>query len=48
MNDAGSFQDVIASYGAESVERLTAVSRSYDSHQVFQEIQNNGFLLSKA
>lgn len=48
MNDAGFNQDVLASYGNDSLSKLRSVSHSYDSHQVFQELQNNGFLLAKA
>ncbi|KAL8787619.1 MAG: hypothetical protein Q9195_007707 [Heterodermia aff. obscurata] len=48
MNDAGYNQNVLGSYGAENVARLKDVSHVYDSHQVFQELQNSGFLLSKA
>ncbi|KAK8036503.1 FAD-binding domain-containing protein [Apiospora marii] len=45
MNDAGPDQDVLASYG--SMNRMRAVSRAYDPYQVFQHLQNDGFLLGK-
>jgi hypothetical protein len=47
-NDAGSHQNVIASYGSESVTNLKSVSRKYDPGQVFQKLQVNGFLVAKA
>ncbi|KAI0179261.1 hypothetical protein GGR52DRAFT_589004 [Hypoxylon sp. FL1284] len=47
MNDAARDQNPLASYGPGSVERLKQISRSYDPDQVFQKLQNNGFLLSK-
>ncbi|KAH7371499.1 hypothetical protein BKA66DRAFT_590837 [Pyrenochaeta sp. MPI-SDFR-AT-0127] len=47
-NDAGSHQNVMASYGSESLGNLKAVSRKYDPAQVFQKLQANGFLVSKA
>jgi FAD/FMN-containing dehydrogenase len=47
-NDAGAAQNVMASYGAESLANLRSVSRKYDPAQVFQKLQANGFLVSKA
>ncbi|UNI23120.1 hypothetical protein JDV02_008958 [Purpureocillium takamizusanense] len=47
MNDACAYQDPLRSYGAEAVDGLWAVSRKYDPGGVFQELQNDGFLLSK-
>lgn len=47
-NDAGSSQNVMASYGSESLALLKAVSRKYDPAQVFQKLQVGGFLVSKA
>ncbi|KAF1849794.1 FAD-binding domain-containing protein [Cucurbitaria berberidis CBS 394.84] len=47
-NDAGAHQNVMASYGSESLDNLKAVSRKYDTAQVFQKLQANGFLVSKA
>lgn len=46
MNDAGSNQNVLGSYG--SIERMRSVSRAYDPYQVFQHLQYGGFLLSGA
>ena len=46
-NDAGYRQKVMASYGPE-FENLQAVSRKYDPGQVFQNLQANGFLISKS
>ncbi|KAL4931672.1 FAD-binding oxidoreductase [Aspergillus undulatus] len=46
MGDASRDQNLLASYGEENLERLKAVSLKYDPGQVFQRLQNNGFLLS--
>ncbi|KAF2279163.1 FAD-binding domain-containing protein [Westerdykella ornata] len=46
LNYASEFQDPIASYGADNVERLRAISRKYDPGQVFQRLQPGGFKLS--
>lgn len=48
MNDAGDAQNVLESYGEENLKRLKDVSAKYDPLGVFQKLQNNGFLLSKA
>ena len=48
MNDASRDQNPIAGYGASNVEKLKAASKKYDPVQVFQTLQNDGFLLSKA
>ncbi|KAK8103051.1 FAD-binding domain-containing protein [Apiospora sp. TS-2023a] len=47
-NDAGDAQAVLASFGPENLGRLRGVSARYDPSGVFQHLQNNGFLLSKA
>ncbi|KAK1143338.1 hypothetical protein N8T08_006865 [Aspergillus melleus] len=41
-------QNPLGSYGVENVTKLKAVSRKYDPQQIFQKLQNNGFLLSKS
>lgn len=48
MNDAGFNQNVLASYGEDSLSKMRSISHSYDPYQVFQELQNDGFLLAKA
>ena len=48
MNDAGFNQNVLASYGEDSLSRMRSVSHFYDPYQVFQELQNDGFLLAQA
>lgn len=48
MNDAGDFQDVLTSYGSDNLATLRSIASKYDPLQVFQVLQNNGFLLSKA
>lgn len=46
MNDAGSYQNVLGSYG--TLEAMRSVSRAYDPFQVFQRLQHGGFLLNTA
>lgn len=45
MNDASRDQDPIATYGSKNKNKLKEVSLRYDGEQVFQKLQNNGFLL---
>jgi hypothetical protein len=47
-NDAGAGQNVMASYGGQSLANMKAVSKKYDPAQVFQKLQAGGFLVSKA
>ena len=42
---AGGYQDVLGSYGVESLEKLRAAAGKYDPEGVFQTLQNGGFLL---
>ncbi|TGJ86590.1 hypothetical protein E0Z10_g2193 [Xylaria hypoxylon] len=48
MNDASRDQDPLASYGAESLEKLRQVAARYDPGRVFQTLQHGGFLLDRA
>ena len=48
MNDSGYKQQVLKSYGEDNVAKLKGISRLYDPRQVFQKLQNNGFLLRDA
>ncbi len=48
MNDASRDQNPIAGYGEGNVKKLKAASKKYDPAQIFQTLQNDGFLLSKA
>lgn len=48
MNDASRDQNPLASYGAENLQRLKNIAARYDPKQLFQKVQNSGFLLSKA
>ncbi|MCJ1405575.1 hypothetical protein MMC11_008803 [Xylographa trunciseda] len=48
MNDASRDQDPLAGYGATNLAKLKSISQKYDPSQVFQTLQSNGFLLSKA
>ncbi|OTB14218.1 hypothetical protein K445DRAFT_319387 [Daldinia sp. EC12] len=45
MNTAGKTQKVLASYGAENVEFIRTTAAKYDPEQVFQKLQNGGFLV---
>lgn len=47
-NDAGASQNVLASYGSQSLANLKAVSTKYDPQQVFQKLQNGAWFVSKA
>ena len=47
MGDSSRDQNPIAGYGVTNVDKLKAVSQKYDPNQIFQTLQNNGFLLSK-
>ena len=48
LNDASRDQNPLASYGAENLAKLREIARAYDPEQVFQKLQNGGFLLSRA
>ncbi|KAK4154503.1 hypothetical protein C8A00DRAFT_14367 [Chaetomidium leptoderma] len=48
MNDASRDQSPLASYGLRNLQRLKQVSKLYDPSQMFQMLQNGGFLLSKS
>ena len=45
MNDANSSQNPLASYGTEGLSKLREISKKYDPEQIFQTLQNSGFLL---
>ena len=45
MNDANFYQNPIASYGVEVVQKLKKVAGKYDQDRVFQVLQAGGFLL---
>ncbi|KAM4066423.1 FAD binding domain-containing protein [Hirsutella rhossiliensis] len=47
MNDAARDQDPIATYGGANVQTLKEIAAKYDPGQVFQRLQNDGFLLYK-
>ncbi|CRG92076.1 Bifunctional solanapyrone synthase [Talaromyces islandicus] len=47
-NTADGSQDVMGSYGQDSLARLRAASKKYDPDQVFQTLQNDGWLVNKA
>ncbi|KAI0147995.1 FAD-binding domain-containing protein [Hypoxylon sp. NC0597] len=45
MNTAGMKQNVLDSFGSENVAFIKAVAAKYDPGNVFQRLQNNGFLI---
>ncbi|KAK3302658.1 uncharacterized protein B0T15DRAFT_562614 [Chaetomium strumarium] len=47
MNDCSRDQNPLPGYGAANVARLRAIAKKYDSAQVFQKLQHDGFLLRK-
>lgn len=44
-NDGAYFQDVMASYGAKNLAKMKDVSMRYNPAQVFQTLQNGGWLV---
>ncbi len=48
QNDANHDQSPLRTYPAENLAKLKAASLKYDPKQVFQTLQGDGFLLSKA
>lgn len=47
MNTAGKAQDVLDSYGAANVATIRKTAAKYDPTKVFQNLQNDGFLIRK-
>lgn len=47
MNDASQLQSPFQKYSTESLDFLTGVSQKWDPEDVFQNLQNAGFLLPK-
>lgn len=45
MNDAEFSQKVLSSYGMGNMKRLQEASVKHDPEQLFQRLQNDGFLL---
>ncbi|KAI1099513.1 6-hydroxy-D-nicotine oxidase [Jackrogersella minutella] len=45
MNDAEFSQNVLVSYGADNVKKLQEAAAKYDPEGIFQQLQNDGFLL---
>ena len=48
LNDASRDQNPLATYGTENLQRLKQIAIRYDPGEVFQKLQNDGFLVSKA
>ncbi|KAF4119597.1 FAD/FMN-containing dehydrogenase [Geosmithia morbida] len=48
MNYGSKYQNVIASYGAENVAKLNAISKRYDPQAVFQKLQPGYFKLNRS
>ncbi|KAI0889686.1 FAD-binding domain-containing protein [Annulohypoxylon maeteangense] len=46
-NTAGIKQNVLSSFGADNVNTIKAIAAKYDPGQVFQKLQNDGFLIRK-
>ncbi|GLB13082.1 hypothetical protein AtubIFM61612_000481 [Aspergillus tubingensis] len=46
-NYASRDQDPLSSYGSENLARLKSIAAKYDPDEVFQKLQNGGWLLSK-
>ncbi|KAK8139361.1 6-hydroxy-D-nicotine oxidase [Apiospora sp. TS-2023a] len=47
MNHAARDQDPLTSYGSENLAKLRRIAQKYDPSQLFQTLQNGGFLLSR-
>lgn len=47
MNTAGGTQDVLGSFGAANVEAIRRTAAKYDPRGVFQNLQNDGYLVRK-
>lgn len=47
MNDAYDGQRVFSSYGQDNFRKLSDIRRQFDEDEVFQQLQNGGWLLSK-
>lgn len=45
MTFATSSQNVLRSYDAENIKRMKDAASKYDPEGVFQDLQNNGFLI---
>lgn len=45
-NDANAKQDVFTGFGLSNKEKLREISLKYDPLQIFQKLQNGGFLVS--
>ncbi|CAG8979684.1 hypothetical protein HYALB_00003915 [Hymenoscyphus albidus] len=48
MGDGSRDQNPLASYGTENLNKLKATAKKYDPRELFQTMQQSGFLLSKA
>jgi hypothetical protein len=48
MNYADAYQDPLASYGAENVEKIRAAARKFDPRGIFQTKAPGGFKISRA
>lgn len=46
-NYASRDQDPLATYGSDNVDKLRSIAKEVDPQGVFQELQNDGWLLSK-
>ncbi|ROW09241.1 hypothetical protein VPNG_05896 [Cytospora leucostoma] len=46
-NDASRDQNPMATYGEDNIIKLRGIAEKYDPNQVFQKLQDNGFLLRR-
>ncbi|KAI1208962.1 FAD-binding domain-containing protein [Annulohypoxylon truncatum] len=46
-NTAGMEQNVLGSFGSKNVNTIKAIAAKYDPGQIFQKLQNDGFLIRK-
>ncbi|KAI0896877.1 FAD-binding domain-containing protein [Annulohypoxylon nitens] len=46
-NTAGMKQNVLGSFGTDNVNTIKTIAAKYDPEQVFQKLQNDGFLIRK-
>jgi hypothetical protein len=48
LNDASRDQNPLSTYEPSNLARLKTIAQKYDPFEVFQRLQNDGFLLSKS
>lgn len=48
MGDSSRDQNPLATYGTANLAKLKVAAKKYDPKEIFQTLQQSGFLLSKA